>query len=314
MSLTLWTLTFVVALAVLLKASGVLVSGASKLVKTLGWSSFFVGMTVLAIGTSLPELASSLWAMQNNTTSLVASNVIGSNIANILLILGLGAVVYKGINLSSDSSRSLSGLLLGSTFLLMVTVYDGTIQWFEGLLLIAAFIIYLLHNAAEFREGRFEALKDWFHKESFSAQLLLTLILSGAATLASSYFVVKALEEIASKAHLMPSVLGASALALGTSLPELAVTFAALKKGKVDMAIGTLIGSSIFNATLVLGLPSLFHSIVVTSDMLTLGLPFLLMSTFLLLFALRQRKLSSYEGAIYVLLYGVFSFQLLASF
>jgi len=313
MSLTLWILTFVLALAVLLKASNVLVSGASKLVKALGWSSFFIGMTVLAIGTSLPELASSLWAVQSNTTSLVASNVLGSNIANILLILGLGAVAYKGIN-SNESSRSLIGLLLGSTFLLIVTIYDGTVQWFEGLVLIGAFVITLLHNAAEYREGRFEALKNWFNPESFDAKLLLTLILSGAATLASSYFVVKALEEIASKANLMPSVLGASLLALGTSLPELAVTFAALKKGKVDMAIGTLIGSNLFNATLVLGLPSLFHTLTVTGDTLTLGLPFLLMSTLLLIFALSQRKLSSYEGAIYVLLYGVFSFQLLSSF
>ena len=314
MNSILWIFIFVLALAVLVKSSKLFVDSCDKGVKSLGWSAFFVGMTLLALSTALPELASSLWAVQTDTTTLVASNVIGSNVANVLLVLGLGAILYKGIEITQESARSVMGLLLGTTFLMLVTLYDGTVQWYEGCVLIAAYIMVLLSNAEAYRTGTFQSLKNLFSRERMDGKSALTLVLSGAAVGVSSYFTVTALEEISSKAHVMPSILGASLLALGTTLPEMILIFSALKKGKTDLAVGAIVGSSIINATLVLGIPALFAPLTVSSDMLTLGIPFLLISTLIALFALSQRKLSSYEGALHVLLYSVFVFQLLTSF
>lgn len=314
MNSILWIIIFVLALAVLLQSAKTFVELCGKLVKSLGWSSFLVGTTVLAIGTSLPELASSLWATSSDHTTLVASNVVGSNIANILLILGLGAMMVKRIELSKDTLHSQIGILLGSSFLLMVSLYDGTFHWYEGLMLMIVFALYTHYNAKEHQEGRLSQLKNWLTREKMSVQNTLMLLLSAVALSGSSYFVVKALEEMSSKMHLMPSLLGASILALGTSLPELVTTIVALKKGDRDMAMGNLIGSNVFNATIVMGLPSFIKPLTVSNDMIVLGIPFLLMATLLFVFALTERKLYSYEGAIYLILYGVFSFQLFTSF
>lgn len=310
----LWIFTFILSLVVLLGSAKVFVEKAEKLVKSMGWSSFLVGVTVLAIGTSLPELTTSLWAAHSDTSSLIASNVVGSNIANILLILGLGALMTKKIQLEKDTLHSQIGLLLGSTFLLLITLTDGRFEWTEGLVMIAVYLVYSFYNAEEHKSGRLETLKNWLLKVKMEPKEFFVLFLSAVVLGGASFMVVKSLEGIANTTNVLPSLLGASLLAVGTSLPELVTTLMALKKNDSQMALGNIIGSNIFNATLVMGLPSLLGPLTVSNDVLVLGIPFLLMATFLLIFALVQRKLARYEGAIYLILYLLFSFKLFASF
>lgn len=314
MQTLLWSLVLVAALAVLVRSSKIFVSASEDTAKALGWSSLFVGVTVVAVGTSLPELATSLWAAWTRNSSLVAANVTGSNIANVLLILGSAAVLAKGLDLSKEAMQRQVSFLLIATFLLIGTIYDGRFEWFEGVLLLAYYGVYALFSVEEHKEGRFEALKNWFFKPEFNSKLIALLVASALATGAASYFAVHAIEELTSLTKLLPSVLGASVLALGTSLPELSVAWIAARKGNSDLAVGTLLGSTVFNVCLVMALPSFLRTLNVNTDTLTLGIPFLLISTLLLLFALVQKKLTAHEGFAYVLLYILFIFQLYTSF
>lgn len=314
MQILLWSLVLGLALAALMKSAKVFVSASEDTAKALGWSSLFIGVTVVAVGTSVPELATSLWAAWTKNTNLVAANVTGSNIANILLILGSVAALSKGLDLSKESIQRQVSFLLISTFLLIVTIYDGRFEWFEGVAMLAFYTTYAFFSIEEHKEGRYEALKNWLFKPEFNSKLLATLVASALATGGASFLAVHSIEKLTSLTQLLPSVLGASVLALGTSLPELSVAWVAARKGNSDLAVGTLLGSNVFNACLVLALPSFLRTLNVNTDTVTLGIPFLLISTLLILFALVQKKLSAYEGFAYVLLYILFIFQLFTSY
>lgn len=314
MQILLWSLILVLALVALVRSSQIFVAASENTAKALGWSSLFIGVTVVAVGTSLPELATSLWAAWTKNSNLVAANVTGSNIANILLILGSAAVLAKGLNLGKEAMQRQVSFLLISTFLLIVTIYDGRFEWFEGVLMLAFYTVYAFFSIEEHEAGRFEALKNWLFKPEFDSKLIAILVASALATGGASYFVVHSIEQLTSVTQLLPSVLGASVLALGTSLPELSVAWIAARKGNSDLAVGTLLGSNVFNVCLVMALPSFLRTLNVNTDTLTLGIPFLLISTLLLLFALVQKKLSAHEGYAYVLLYILFIFQLYTSF
>ena len=314
MQILLWSLVLGLALAALMKSAKVFVSASEDTAKALGWSSLFIGVTVVAVGTSVPELATSLWAAWTKNTNLVAANVTGSNIANILLILGSVAALAKGLDLSKESIQRQVSFLLISTFLLIVTIYDGRFEWFEGVAMLAFYTVYAFFSIEEHKEGRYEALKNWLFRPEFNSKMIATLVASALATGGASFLAIHSIEKLTSLTHLLPSVLGASALALGTSLPELSVAWVAARKGNSDLAVGTLLGSNVFNACLVLALPSFLRTLNVNTDTVTLGIPFLLISTLLILFALVQKKLSAHEGFAYVLLYILFIFQLYTSF
>lgn len=314
MQTVLWSLILVLSLVVLVRSSKVFVATGEDTAKALGWSSLFIGVTVMAIGTSLPELATSLWAAWTKNTSLVGSMVTGANIANILLILGGCAALSKGVLLAKEGMQRHLSLLLIATFLLIVTLYDGRFEWFEGLLMLAFYGLYAGFAIEEHKEGRLEALKNWFIRPEFDSKLVVMMTGSALLTAVASYGVVHSVEELTSLTKVLPSVLGASVLALGTSLPELTTSFVAARKGASDLAVGTLLGSILVNSTLVMGIPSLIRPLNVNTDTLVLGIPFLLFSTLLLLFALVQKKLTAHEGVAYVLLYLLFLFQLYTSF
>lgn len=314
MQTALWFITFGLSLAILTQTAKLFVRCAQKFAQAMGWSSFFVGLTILALGTSLPELATSLWASVTQNTSLVAANVVGSNIANILMILGLSAVFAKTLSLEDEGIQKQMGVFLISAILLIVTLYDGQFIWQEGLILFTGFIAYNIYSYEEHKAGRLEALKNWALRREVNGKLIATLIASALVTSATSYMTIHALGEIASSLNIVSSVIGASLLALGTSLPELTTSWIAIKQKNSNMAVGTLVGSNVLNATLVMALPSFLRPLNVTSDVLVLGIPFLIIATLLLMFAVSQRKLHAYEGALYVVLYVLFIQQLFSSF
>lgn len=314
MQTALWLITFALSLVILVQSAKLFVKSSEAFAKAMGWSSFFVGLTILALGTSLPELATSIWAGVTNSTSVIAANVVGSNIANVLLILGISAMLAKTLNLEDESIRRQMGVFFISSILLTFTLYDGQFTWAEGLVLLIGFLAYNVYAYEEHKAGRLEALKNWFLGREVTGRTIGLVLASALVTAASSYLAIYALEQIASKANVLPSILGASLLALGTSLPELTTAWIAIKQKNSDMAVGTLVGSSVLNATLVMALPSFFRTLNVSSDILIVGLPFLIVSTILLLFAVSQRKLHAYEGVLYVVLYILFLQQLFSSF
>lgn len=314
MQTALWLITFGISLALLIATAKVFVRSSQDLAKAMGWSSFFVGLTIVALGTSLPELATSIWASMTQKTAVVSANVVGSNIANILLILGFSAVMAKTVDLSSESIRRQMGVFFISAILLTLTLYDGQFLWIEGILLLSGFIAYNIFNYEDHKAGRFEALKNWALKREVTGKMIGLVLASGFVTIASSYLTIYALEQVATLTNTLTSVIGASLLAIGTSLPEFTTVWLMIKQKNSDLAVGTLVGSNILNATLVMAIPSFFRNLNVNSDILIVGIPFLLIATVLLLFAVSQRKLHAYEGALYVVLYVLFLQQLFTSF
>lgn len=306
MQIALWLIIFVLALAVLIKSSELFVSNADKMSRALQINKLFIGVTVLAIGTSLPELTTSILASAQGVTSVVPATVFGSNIENVLLIFGIGAILTKNIILKDDGFKNQTALLLGVSTLLVVLSYDGIFTRIEAIVMIVAYVIYALFAIQEHRAGRLDIIKNWINPEKWTAKNLLMLIGTGLLVTASSFLALHSLVEVSELTSILPSALSASLLAIATSLPELTVTLTALKKGQTQMAVGTIIGSNIFRATLVMGIPALIAPLNVTSDTLILGVPFILISLILFGFAVLREKLSNFDGAIFSIIYITF--------
>ncbi len=304
----LWIFVFVVALGVLLKTSFVFTDAINQLSKTLKISAFFIGISLAAIATSLPELLASLLAASQGYTSMVPANVLGSNIANILLILGLAAASLKAITTTNGEMKRDLALLLGSSALLIMTVSDGTFTALEGVLMIAVYVIYL--STQHEREGWITRLKEIFTQREEMPGLLLMILGSALLMLLSAHFTVKAIINLSELLNVLPSLLSVTLLAVGTSLPELSVTFAALKRGSTELALGNIIGSNIFNATLIMAIPAFIAPLNVTQDVLTVAVPFLIVATLIFAFSALSEKILRTEGMLYVLLYVVFLIQL----
>lgn len=311
MLIALWSVIFVLSIVVLMKASKVFTLSTEKLGKTLGFSSFLTGVLVLAIATSLPELTTSIFAAARGYTSLVSANVVGSNIANILLILGIATIVMKKVTTDAGLWIKQIPLLLCSTFLMIFLIFDGTVDRWEGVVLFVAYLIYMGHNYELYKTGLWETLKNSFADKKLSPKFLATFILSLALVLVSAHFTVEAVVKISDNLGWIPSLLGGTAVALGTSLPELTTTLMAIRQKNMNLAMGNIIGSSIFNVTLVMAIPSFIAPLNVTLDVMAVGIPFLLLSTLLLVFLSYQKTWARYEGALMIILYLVFIIQFL---
>lgn len=309
----LWTIVFVGALAVLIKASDVLTDSASEIASYLDIPTFIIGVTIVSVGTSLPELTAGIAAMVEGAPEIPAASAIGSNIANILLVLGVGAIVNHTLKTSWDLVKIDLPLLVGSALFLAVVALDGTITLFESLLAISGFILYL-HYTTSTHESRWFRL---FHKEvevdgkekkkERPNWLVFTgLLLSPFFIYLGAKYTIESVMQLSQLLDIGAELLAVSVIALGTSLPELAVTVQASRKGKSEMAIGNILGSNIFNSFAVIGGAGLFGTIVVSQSLLTLGIPVMLAATFLYYFITQDKEVSPWEGCLLLIIYAAF--------
>ncbi|KGK84313.1 sodium:calcium antiporter [Stutzerimonas degradans] len=256
--MTLLTLAYLLAGLILLTfGAGSLVRGATQLAARLGIPPLVIGLTVVAFGTSAPETAVSLEAALAGSGDIAVGNVIGSNIANILLILGLCALIAP-LRVSRQLIRLDVPLMLGAGLLVYALAWDGHIGRGEGALLLACLAVYtaLLIRAA--RRQRPSAGPDEFAAE-FNAQpgagptQLLRVIVGIGLLVAGAHLLIVGAVELARAFGLSELVIGLTVVAVGTSLPELAASLLAALKGERDIAVGNVVGSCIFNLLLVLG-------------------------------------------------------------
>lgn len=256
--MTLLTLAYLLAGLILLTfGAGSLVRGATQLAARLGIPPLVIGLTVVAFGTSAPETAVSLEAALAGSGDIAVGNVIGSNIANILLILGLCALIAP-LRVSRQLIRLDVPLMLGAGLLVYALAWDGHIGRGEGALLLACLAVYtaLLIRAA--RRQRPSAGPDEFAAE-FNAQpgawptQLPRVIVGIGLLVAGAHLLIVGAVELARAFGLSELVIGLTVVAVGTSLPELAASLLAALKGERDIAVGNVVGSCIFNLLLVLG-------------------------------------------------------------
>ena len=256
-------LFFVLGLAALVVGAEALVRGASKLALSLGVSSLVVGLTVVAFGTSSPEVAVSVGAVMNGTADLAIGNVVGSNIFNVLAILGLSAVVAPLV-VHSQLIRQEVPIMIGASVLMLVLVLDGRLgRTDSGLLLVllVAYTVYLIRQSrAESKEIRDEYAAGVSHRGGWdghwAVQVLLIVAGLGLLVLGSEWL-VNAAVAFARAFGVSDLIIGLTIIAAGTSMPEVATSVLAVLRGERDIAVGNAIGSNTFNLLGALGLSGL---------------------------------------------------------
>ena len=245
----------VIGLVLLTFGADWLVRGASRLATRFGISPLIVGLTVVAFGTSAPELAVSVQAAWNGVGDIAVGNVLGSNIFNVLVILGLSALVIPLV-VSRQLVRLDVPVMIGASVMVFVLALDQQLSRMDGAILFTAVVLYTAYLIRKSRRER--PTEDPEEQDTSSPMRNLFLIALGLALLvAGSQALVTGATELAKALGLSDLVIGLTIVAVGTSLPELATSVVAAFKGERDIAVGNIVGSNIFNLLVVLGLASL---------------------------------------------------------
>lgn len=233
------------------KGADWLVEGAASIALAAKVSTIVVGITVVAFGTSLPEMAVSLAASVKGEPEITLGNVIGSNIANILLVLGIASVI-KPLKVDRHVVTRDTMLVLGSGVLLLLLALTGNLTRVHGLIMLAAFVGYLAYYVRDALQNK---RVDDIEMPDFHPGKSLVLLAGGiVCILIGSDILVDSAVFIAESFGISPAIIGLTMIAVGTSLPELATSAVASKKGESDISIGNVLGSNVFNTLLVLGL------------------------------------------------------------
>lgn len=294
---------FVVSLAFLIKASDIFVDAAEKIGLALGVSPFIIGVTIVAFGTSLPELATSIASVSAGSSEIVIGNVIGSNITNILLVIGFVAIIGKGIDLNYNIMSIDMPLLIASALLMWFTLMDGNINYFEVSLYLISLAIFLIHSIKKKRIGKDNDIK-------LKPIYFLLLVIGGVIIYFSAEYVIFGLKGIATLANVKESTISLGALALGTSLPELVVSLSAVKRHNHSIAVGNVVGSNIFNTYGVLGVASLFGSLEIPPEIISFSIPLMVGITIMFAFVMLTKRVSRWEGYMLIVFYAFFIYSL----
>jgi cation:H+ antiporter len=300
------------ALTVLVKGADYFVEGAKQLGASLGMSAFVIGVFIVGIGTSLPELASSVAAALSGSTEIVIANAVGSNITNILLIVGLLAAVGGRIVIKQDLLRTELPLFFITAVFFVMMILDGVIDRAEALLLLgtfAAYVWYLFSHAEE--EGDADIMEESVRPQ-LEAKSLLFIVAGIAAVLAGAHFTVNAAVSLATALSVPLGLVSIAAIAIGTSLPELFVSLRALKSGDAELAIGNIFGSNTFNLLMVIGIPGLITPLVADVVVMQLGLAVMVAASLILFVAGLARQIARWEGVIMLLFFSFFLIKLTA--
>ncbi len=299
MDILLNLLLLIVSIIVLLKASGWFIDSAEKIGKTFGISPFIIGVTIIAFGTSLPELATSIASVLSGTSEIVVGNVVGSNITNILLVLGLTAFIGKKITLDYNVMDIDMPLLLGSSFFLLYALNDNYISLFESILFLAGLVIFLANSFLGKESEKIDRPKT-------KPRDYILLIIGGVLVSIGANYTIVAVENLSQFAGIEPDVIALTVISLGTSLPEIVVSISCIKKGKAAIAVGNVLGSNIFNTYAVMSIPSFFGTLTIPQETLDFSVPFMVMVTILFAIICLSGRISRWEGAMLIMFYVFF--------
>jgi cation:H+ antiporter len=299
-------LIFIIAMGALIWGADKIVEQSEKIAIHLNISEFVIGATLVALGTSLPEMAASMAASANQHPEIAISNVIGSNILNITLVLAIIFLIVKELNPDRDffAKDSIWALMPIMIFLLMSI--DGVISRFDAallLLLMVSYVMFLLKDA----KGLGSEEVDELAKEEFSWFSSIAWIMIGFVLVAGgANFAVDSASSIARGFGVSEWVIGIVMISFGTSLPELVVSVSAAMKNKVEMAIGNIIGSNLANTTVVLGAASLVRPMEFTMSNYAFDISTMVVATLMLVFIAANRLYSKPAGISLVIVLGLF--------
>lgn len=309
-------LLFLLGLATILLGAELLLRGASRLASMLGIRPILIGLTVVSVGTSTPELAVGITAVSEGKGSLAVGNIAGTNIVNILLILGLSAMI-RPLPTRLLSIKLDVPVMIASALALIIMAADGILSRFEGALMMLSAVAYTLALVRLSRAETAGAQHEFAHEFGRSAMHAgsgyasgachLTVLLIGMAlTVLGAQWLVSAAVDLARNLGVTDAFIGLTIVAVGTSAPELVTTMLATYKDDRDVAIGNLIGSSIYNILVILGLTMVVapNGIDMSRDILLIDLPLAALVAVVCLPVFKSdRQVSRTEGTLFVLAY-----------
>lgn len=305
-----WIALFIGSLAILVKSSDFFTDSSENLGIYLGFPHFIVGVTIVSIGTSLPELLSSVFAQIDNSSEIILGNVVGSNIANIFLVLGTAAIISKRLSITYDLINVDLPLFVGTGFFLGLSVWDLNFSKGEAILCLLAYGVYMFYTisiAKQEEQARQDDPEQLTRAErTFPLKDLGILIFSAIGLCLGAKYTIDSVVTISELLNIQVEIIAVTAVALGTSLPELIVTISIAKKGNPEMAIGNVLGSNIFNTFVVMGVPGLIGNVVIKETILQEGLPLMLVGTILFVFATQDKQVTKWEGFLFFIFYGWF--------
>jgi len=320
-----WVIIFIISLAVVVKGADWLLESAEKIGLAMGMSPFIIGVTIVGLGTSFPELISSMIAVLKGATEIVPANAIGSNIANILLVVGVCAILGKKLTITKSLIDLDLPLLAIGTVIMLWIVWDGKIVFFESLLLLITYSIYLLYTILNSKDeepsneleeilpSRTERRKfisskkeEIIAKPKLNSKDFIKLFFGIACLVLGAKYLIDSVIRLSEIWNIATGVIAISAVAVGTSLPELLVSAKAALQKKSEVALGNIFGSNVFNMLVVIGLPGLFRTLSLDSQTLMIGVPVMALATLLFVISGISRRIHSWEGAFYLLFYVLF--------
>lgn len=313
-------LILVIGFVLLIKGADFFVEGSSSVAKKFHVPAMLIGMTIVAMGTSLPECAVSVTASLANNNSLAVSNVIGSNIFNLMVVCGACAL-FSPLTIRQDTLKKEFPLSIICAALMLVLGYIGmTLGHIDGIIFLALFVGYLLWMIQSAKKARAAVLSDpaqsgqikqaEFVEENIAilpTWKSLVFIIGGMIAIKfGGDFVVDGASSIASSMGLSQTLIGLTIVAMGTSLPELVTSLVAAKKGEVDMALGNVIGSDIFNILFVLGIATVISPISFLMENVIDIILLIIMSVIVLAFAWTRQQINRKEGILMLLMYAAY--------
>jgi len=295
-------LIFIIALLILVYSSDIFTKNASRLAQSFGVSHFFIGITIVGIGTSLPEIMITDYASYTGESGIVLGNVIGSNITNIAFVLGtaffIRNTVISGSHMFRDSIIHILILAFGIT-----TILTGDrITRVEGVVLCAVYILYILYTLKSHTKP-----KEENDKAQFDVTVAIYTLLGLAGVLLGSKLLVDSAVVMAGELGISSAVIGLTIIALGTSLPELMVSISAAKRGFTMLILGNIVGSNVTNVVLAMGTASIINEVVVDEpNLFRFNIAYMMLLSLILVMIVRKKEISRLWGILYLAMYVFF--------
>lgn len=316
-------LAIISGLAILVWSADRFIDGAASLARSLGMSALLIGIIIIGFGTSAPEMIVSAFSALNGNPGIALGNAYGSNISNIALILGITALV-KPVIVNSQVLKKELPILTLVTLISAYLIYDAEISHLDAIILLVIFAVYMAWSIWQSRKSTQDSLaadisSELDEQKTMPVKLALFWMILGLILLmGSSQLLVWGAVQIAMQLGVSDLIIGLTIVAVGTSLPELAASIMAARKGEVDLAVGNIIGSNLFNTLAVVGIAGAISPIQVsneifTRDMLVMGA--LTLSLFVLGYGFRQKigSINRFEGALLLTSYIAYTYLLIST-
>lgn len=304
MDILIQVLLLALGFIMLIKGADWFVDGSASIAAKFGIPQLVIGLTIVAMGTSSPEAAVSITAAMNKNADITIGNILGSNILNILIILGISAAITT-LAVAKSTIRYETPFMIGITLLLLLLGYDGKITFVDGIILLAAFAVYIIYLFRMAKNGK-EDTADGEKKNINIFKSILLTILGLVLIIFGSDFTVDAATKIATAIGVSQRFIGLTIVALGTSLPELCTSVNAARKKNADIAIGNIVGSNIFNILFVVGISSLIVPVPFAKNFVFDTIVAVLAAVLLLLCCLKTKSLKRPAGILMLLCYAAY--------